>query len=129
MVAPPKFIGTGGVGSTSELISETAESIIRRCVVLELEKQNAKLAMDQQKEKINSIKVKSSVKRQSNFANRTSRENGKKRKKLMRDNFGEDEKEQLKKDDQKRKKEMPDYLDEEKKEYSKKRITKEKNIT
>ena len=59
--------------------------------------------MDQQKEKINSTKVKFPVKRKSKFTNRISRENDKKRKKFMRDNFGEDEKEQLKKDDKKRK--------------------------
>ena len=35
----------------------------------------------------------------------------------MRDKFGEDEKEQLKKDDKKRKREMHDNLKEEKKEY------------
>ena len=35
----------------------------------------------------------------------------------MCDNFGEDEKEQLKKDDKKRKREMRDNLHEEKKEY------------
>ena len=50
--------------------------------------------MDQQKEKINSTKVKFPVKRKSKFTNRISRENDKKRKKFMRDKFGEDEKEQ-----------------------------------
>ena len=44
----------------------------------------------------------------------------------MRDNFYEDEKEQLKKVDTKRKKEMCDNLEEEKKNIQKKRITKEK---
>ena len=73
--------------------------------------------MDQQKEKTNSSKVKSPVKRKSKFTNRSSRENDKKRKKFMRDNFGEDEKEQLKKDDKERKREMHDNLEEEKKEY------------
>ena len=74
--------------------------------------------MDQQKEKTNSSKVKSPVKRKSKFTNRSSRENDKKRKKFMRDNFGEDEKEQLKKDDKKkRKREMLDNLEEEEKEY------------
>ena len=47
--------------------------------------------MDQQKEKTNSSKVKSPVKRKSKFTNRSFREN-KKRKKFMRDSFGEDEK-------------------------------------
>ena len=67
--------------------------------------------MDQQKEKTNSSKVESPVKRKSKFTNRSSRENDKKRKKFMRDNFGEDEKEQLKKDDKKRKREMRDNLE------------------
>ena len=43
------------------------------------------------------------MKRRSQFTNRSSRENDKKRKKFMRDNFGEDEKEQLKKDHKKEK--------------------------
>ena len=59
--------------------------------------------MDQQKEKINSNKVKSPVKRKSKFTNRGSRENNKKRKKFMRHNFGEDANEQLKKADKKNK--------------------------
>ena len=59
--------------------------------------------MDQQKEKTNSSKIRS-VKRKSKFKNCSSRENDKTRKKLMRHNFGEDEKEQLKKDDKKTKK-------------------------
>ena len=59
LLAPPNSLnGTTGVSLTSELISETAESMIRQSVLLELEKQKAKLAMDQQKEKIYSIKVK-----------------------------------------------------------------------
>ena len=86
--------------------------MIRQSVLLELEKQKAKLAMDQQKEKTNSSKVKSPVKRKSKFTNRSPRENDKKRKKLLRDNFGEDEKEQFKKDDKKRKREMRDNLEE-----------------
>ena len=77
--------------------------MIRQSVLLELEKQKAKLVMDQQNKKTSSIKVKSPLERKSQFTNRSSRENDKKRKKFMRDNFGEDEKEQLKKDDKKRK--------------------------
>ena len=47
LVAPPISLnGTTGVSSTSELISETAESMIRKSILLELEKQKAKLAMD-----------------------------------------------------------------------------------
>ena len=77
---------------TSQLISETAESMIRQSVLLELEKQKAKLAMDQQNKKTSSSKVKSPVKRKSQFTNHSSRESDKKRKKFMRHNFGEDEK-------------------------------------
>ena len=77
--------------------------MIRQSVLPELEKQKAKLAMNQQKEKTNSSKVKSPVKRKSKFTNRSSREIDKKRKTFMRDNFGEDGKEQLKKDDKKKK--------------------------
>ena len=77
--------------------------------------------MDQQKEKTNSSKVKCPAKRKSKFTNHSSREYDKKRKKFMRDNFGEDEKEQLKKDDKKRKREMLDNLEEEKKRILKKR--------
>ena len=73
--------------------------------------------MDQQKEKTNLSKVKSPVKRKSEFTNGSSRENDKKRKKFIHDNFGEDEKEQLKKGDKKRKREIRDNLEEEKKEY------------
>ena len=70
--------------------------------------------MNQQKEKINSSNVKFLVKRKAKFTNRSSRENYKKRKKFMRDNFDEDQKQQLKKDDKKRKGEMRDNLGEEK---------------
>ena len=98
LVAPPNSLnGTAGVSSTSELISETAETMIQQSVLQELEKQKTKLATDQQKDKTNSNKVKSSVKRKSEFTNRSSKENDKKRSKFMRDDFGEDEKEQLKK--------------------------------
>ena len=48
--------------------------------------------MVQQKEKINSSKVKSPVKRKSEFINQSSKENDKKMKKFMGDNFSEDEK-------------------------------------
>ena len=99
--------------------------MIQQSVLLELEKQKAKLAMDQQDKKTSSSKVKSPVKRKSQLTNCSSRENDKKRKKFMRDNF-EDEKEQLKKDDKKRKTEMRDNLEEEKKEYSKKEDNKRK---
>ena len=44
--------------------------------------------MDQQKEKTNSDKVKSPAKRNPKFTNHSFRENDKKRKKFMGDNFG-----------------------------------------
>ena len=46
-------------------------------VLLDQEKQKAKLAMDQQKEKTNSNKVKHLVKRKSKFTNLRPRENDK----------------------------------------------------
>ena len=96
LVAPPNSLdGTVGVSSFSKLISETAETMTQQSVLLGLEKQKTKLAMDQQKEKTNSNKVKSPVKRKSKFTNRSFRENDKKRNRFY--NFGEDEKEQLKK--------------------------------
>ena len=58
--------------------------------------------MDQQKEKTNSNKVKHLVKRKSKFTNRRPRENDKQRKRFMKDSFGEDKKEQLKKDEKKK---------------------------
>ena len=81
LVAPPNSLnGTAGVSFTSELISEAAETMIQQSVLLELEKQKAKLAMDQQKETTNTNKVKSPEKRKSKFINRSSRENDKKKK-------------------------------------------------
>ena len=56
--------------------------------------------MDQQKKKNNPNKVKSPVKRKLKHTNRSSKENDK-RKTFMHDNFGEDEKEQLKRDNKK----------------------------
>ena len=52
--------------------------------------------------------------RKSKFPNCSSREKDKKRK-FMGDNFGDDEKEQFKKDDKKRKKEKCDNLSDKKK--------------
>ena len=72
--------GTAGVSSTSELIWKTVETLIQQSVLLELEKNKARLAMDQQKEKTNSSKIKSPVKRKSKH-NRNYRENDEKRKK------------------------------------------------
>ena len=94
VVLPKSLNGTAGVfSSTSELISETAEIMIQQSVLQELEKYKVQLAMDHDKEKTNSNKVKSPVKRKLNFTNRSSRENDKKWKKLC-NNLGEDEKEQ-----------------------------------
>ena len=91
--------------------------MIQQSVLQELEKQKTKLATDQQKDKTNSNKVKSPVKRKSEFTNRSSKENDKKRSKFMHDDFGEDEKQLKKKDDKKERK---------KKNIKKKRIAKEK---
>ena len=54
--------------------------------------------MDQEKKKTNSNKVKSAVKRNSKFTN-SSRDNGKKKKKFIRNNFVKDKKDQFRKDD------------------------------
>ena len=56
--------------------------MIQQYFLLELEKQKAKLVIDQEKEKTNSSKVKSPLKRKSKFTNRSSRQNDKKRKKF-----------------------------------------------
>ena len=56
--------------------------MIEQSVLLELEKQKAKLAMDQSKKKIYSCKVKSPVKRKSEFTDCSSRENDKKGKEV-----------------------------------------------
>ena len=66
--------------------------MVQQFVLKELEKQ-VKLAMDLEKEKTKSNKVKSSVKRKSKFINRSSGENDRKRKKFMHNNFVDDEKE------------------------------------
>ena len=66
--------------------------MVQQFVLKELEKQ-VKLAMDLEKEKTKSNKVKSSVKRKSKFINGSSGENDRKRKKFMHNNFVDDEKE------------------------------------
>ena len=63
--------------------------MIRQSVLQELEKQKAKLAVDQEKEETNSSKVKSPVKRKSKFTNCSFRENDR-RKMFMRDNLEEE---------------------------------------
>ena len=62
----------------------------------ELEKQKAKLAVDQEKEETNSNKVRSPMKRKSKFTNHSFRENDKRMKKFMWDNL-EEEKRMFKK--------------------------------
>ena len=57
--------------------------MIRQSVFPELGKQKAELAVEQEKEETNSNKVKSSVKRKSNFTNCSFRENDERRKKFM----------------------------------------------
>ena len=90
VVLPKSSNGIAGVfSSTSELISETAEIMIQKSVLQELEKLKVKLAIDQNKRKTNSTKVKSPVKGKSKFTNLSSRENDKKRKKLC-NSLGED---------------------------------------
>ena len=93
--------------------------MIQQSVLQELEKQKEKLTMNQQEEKTNSNEVKSPMKRKLKFTNHYSRENDKKRKKFMCDNFGKDEKQQSKKDDKKRKGEMRDNLKEKEKLFKK----------
>ena len=111
LVAPPNSLnGTAGVSSTSELILETAETMIRQSVLQELEKQKANLAVDQEKEETNSNKVRSPLKGKSKFTNHSFRENDKRRKKFMRDNL-EEEKKNSRKMDNKRKKAKHDNLD------------------
>ena len=83
---------TAEVGPTPELITETAEIIIRQSVLQELDKQKAKLTIPQEEDKPEPSKVKSSVKRKSKFTNRSSKENDKKRKKLMNDNINDERK-------------------------------------
>ena len=61
--------------------------MIRQFVLQELEKQKAKLAVDQVKEETNSNKVRSPIKRKSKLTNRSFRENYKRMKKFMRDNI------------------------------------------
>ena len=61
--------------------------MIRQFVLQELEKQKAKLAVDQEKEETNSNKVRSPTKRKSKLTNRSFRENYKRMKKFMLDNI------------------------------------------
>ena len=78
--------------SNSEGIAQTVETTISQFDLQELEKQKAKLAIDQEKEETNLNKAKSHVKRMSKLANRSSRENDRKKNSML-NNFGDGEKE------------------------------------
>ena len=94
---PNSLNGTAEIGPAPELITETTEITIRQSVLQELEKRKTKLTIAKEEEKPNPSKFKSPVKRKPKFINRSSKENDKKRKKLMCDNISDEEKERLKK--------------------------------
>ena len=85
--------------------------MIRQFVLQELEKQKAKLAVDQEKEETNSNKVRSPIKRKSKLTNRSFRENYKRMKKFMRDKIRKKKKNIQEKMDFNRKKAKRDNLD------------------
>ena len=85
--------------------------MIRQFVLQELEKQKAKLAVDQEKEETNSNKVRSPIKRKSKLTNRSFRENYKTMKKFMRDKIRKKKKNIQEKMDNNRKKAKRDNLD------------------
>ena len=85
--------------------------MIRQFVLQELEKQKAKLAVDQEKEETNSNKVRSPIKRKSKLTNRSFRENCKRMKKFMRDKIRKKKKNIQEKMDNNRKKAKRDNLD------------------
>ena len=90
----------------------TPDIMIRQSVLKELEKHKTKIAIAQGQDfTINHGK--SPVKRKSKFASQKLRENGN-RKKFMRYNLNDDEREQLKEKDKIRKKQMRDKLDDNK---------------
>ena len=107
LARPNPLNDKAGVSSISELIPQTAETMILKYDFQELEKQKANLAVDQKKKETNSCKVIfiqiSPVK--SKFTNRSFRENDKRRKKFMRDNFDKE------KNGQEKKKAKRDNLD------------------
>ena len=109
LARPNPLNDKAGVSSISELISQTAETMILKSVFQELAKQKANLAVDQKKKETNSDKVIfiqiSPVKSQSKFTNCSFRENDKRRKKFMRDNFDKE------KNGQEKKKAKRDNLD------------------
>ena len=65
---------TAEVGPTPELITETAEIMIRQSVLQELEKHKTKLTIAQEEEKPRPSKVKCPVKRKLKFTNCSSKE-------------------------------------------------------
>ena len=109
LARPNPLNDKAGVSSISELISQTAETMILKSVFQELAKQKANLAVDQKKKETNSDKVIfiqiSLVKSKSKFTNCSFRENDKRRKKFMRDNFDKE------KNGQEKKKAKRDNLD------------------
>ena len=119
---------TAEVGPTPELNTKTAEIVVRQSVLQELEKQKTKLTIVQEEEKPNPSKVKCLVKRKSEFTNRSSKENDKKREKLMLDNISDERKEHLKKKDSKRKKEKRDNLNLDEKEQLRTSRRKERKL-
>ena len=91
----------------------TPDIMIWQSVLKELEKQKTKIAIAQEQDfTINHGK--SPVKKKSKFTSQNLRENGKNRKKFMRYNLNDDEREQLKENDKIRKKQMRDNLDDNK---------------
>ena len=93
LAAPPVSVnGTAETGPTSELITETVETMIWQSVLQELEKQKTKLTIVQGEEKTDASKVKDPVKRKSKFTSRSYKENDKKRKKFMHDNINDEKK-------------------------------------
>ena len=84
--------------------------------------------MDQEKEKTNWNKFKSSVKRKSKCTDRSTRDEDKKRKKFSLDDLNGNEKKQLRQDDNSKKKEKRTNVDSDKKEQLRKYEKKEKKF-
>ena len=76
----------------TELITETAEIVIRKSVTEELEKKKANLTISRENNKPDAIKVKSPVKSKPKFTNRSSKVIYERKKKLMRDNINDEKK-------------------------------------
>ena len=70
MRAPPISLNVmAETGSTSEVITETAETMIQQSLLQELEKHKAEICIILEEEETDSKKVKSPVKRKSKFIN------------------------------------------------------------